>query len=181
MKKTFPKVCLHCEQKFNAPASHRYCSTTCNVAFRLKALKLPPNKCWIWPGAKESAGYGHIRYYGEIYKAHRLSYEAHKGKIPKGQLIRHTCDTPSCCNPNHLLLGTVKDNMRDAIERGSFVFPITIYGEAHHEARFSKKDIPTVRKRFEQGDSMRSIARDYGVSHEAVRKIVRLETWVHVK
>ena len=78
--------------------------------------------CWLWNG--QTKDYGRIYVYGKraLVKCHHLSYEMHKGPIPEGNLIRHTCDIKGCVNPDHLLAGTHKDNMRDAIERGQFVF-----------------------------------------------------------
>lgn len=70
--------------------------------------------CWPWP----SQSYGTIRIDGFIFLAHRLSYEHFKGPIPKGKVVRHTCDFPPCWNPEHLVLGTQAENMRDMVERG---------------------------------------------------------------
>lgn len=76
-------------------------------------------QCWNWTGAK-SKGYGVMSSsFGKApYKAHRLSYELHVGRIPDRMVLRHACDNPSCCNPSHLIPGTQRDNMRDASSRG---------------------------------------------------------------
>jgi len=76
--------------------------------------------CWEWQRATNNIGYGMIRD-NEIQgmrTTHRVSYEIHKGKIPNGRLVLHTCDNPACCNPDHLFLGTHKDNSQDMIEKG---------------------------------------------------------------
>ena len=54
------------------------------------------------------------------YKAHRFVWEQVNGPIPKGMNICHTCDVPSCCNPEHLFLGTQQDNVTDMINKGRF-------------------------------------------------------------
>lgn len=79
------------------------------------------NGCWLWNGKPDE--YGKVWIYGKgLVKTHRVSYEMHKGPIPEGLLVRHTCDIKGCVNPEHLLVGTKKDNAHDAIERGQFVF-----------------------------------------------------------
>lgn len=72
--------------------------------------------CWLWGGMTSRSGYG--IFHGR--PAHRASYELHKGPIPDGLLIRHTCDTPPCVNPDHLLVGTPADNARDMKERARY-------------------------------------------------------------
>ena len=77
--------------------------------------------CWVTDYSPTVHGY--VQIYGENggpkQYLHRLVWEAHNAEpIPEGQVIRHTCDNPSCCNPNHLLIGTMKDNVDDMFERG---------------------------------------------------------------
>lgn len=74
--------------------------------------------CWIWQGGKNNIGYGMIRHDDKMRTTHRVSYEVHKGNIPKGMCVLHSCDNPLCCNPNHLRLGTHKDNTQDMIRKG---------------------------------------------------------------
>jgi hypothetical protein len=75
--------------------------------------------CWNWTGAL-SRGYGILSYkFNKApYKAHRLSYQLNVGEIPEGLVIRHKCDNRKCCNPNHLIAGTQKDNVHDTVTRG---------------------------------------------------------------
>lgn len=77
-------------------------------------IEKSPN-CWIWKGAF-SKGYG-MMFYKKHLKSHRFSYFIHKGNIEKDKLICHTCDNPSCVNPDHLYQGTPQDNMNDKIKR----------------------------------------------------------------
>lgn len=80
--------------------------------------------CIEWTGATvKSNGYEHHRYGrhtsgGKKRLAHRVAYERANGPIPQGLEICHTCDNPLCCNPDHLFLGTHRDNMQDAIRKG---------------------------------------------------------------
>lgn len=74
--------------------------------------------CWEWQGTKFNTGYGQFCVAGLTRSAHRVCFELTKGLIPEGLLVRHTCDNPGCVNPAHLLLGTIKDNTWDMINRG---------------------------------------------------------------
>lgn len=71
------------------------------------------DECWIWTGAKSSSGYGHLNINKKTIKAHRYSYEMFFGKIEHDKIIMHKCDTPLCVNPEHLSVGTKKENSAD--------------------------------------------------------------------
>lgn len=91
------------------------------VLERLERHSIPePNSgCWIWTGSLGKFGYGQIMMPGgKPRRAHKVSYEVHKGPVPQGLDVRHTCDMRCCINPDHLLVGTRKQNMQDAEYRG---------------------------------------------------------------
>lgn len=78
-----------------------------------------PGACWPWIGkSTHPFGYGLVRVNGKTVTAARRIYEVEVGPIPEGQVVRHRCDNPPCCNPAHLELGSVADNNRDTVARG---------------------------------------------------------------
>ena len=79
--------------------------------------------CWLWEGHCSSDGYGSFRVKGRETLTHRFSYLLHKGPIPKGMLVLHSCDRPACVNPAHLFVGTQKDNMQDMLAKGRATRP----------------------------------------------------------
>jgi hypothetical protein len=80
--------------------------------------------CWEWMGASRGkSGYGCLKINKKVVDVHRFSYVLHKGEIPKGLLVCHTCDNRICCNPDHLFLGTHKENHKDAVNKGRITFP----------------------------------------------------------
>lgn len=74
--------------------------------------------CWLWSGHKYRNGYGAIKAFGKMVLTHRFSYELHKGPIPTGMEILHSCDVKHCVNPEHLRAGNHSENMKEASERG---------------------------------------------------------------
>lgn len=85
----------------------------------LKNVKISSN-CWQWIGSKNKQGYGYFAYLGKYERAHRVSFVLFKKPIPDGLIICHSCDNPSCVNPEHLWAGTHKDNVNDCISKKRF-------------------------------------------------------------
>jgi hypothetical protein len=85
--------------------------------FWSKVDPAPSECCWEWTAYKLRDGYGRFRVNKRMVLAHRVAYTLTKGEIPDGLIVRHTCDNPACCNPDHLILGTQADNMVDKVER----------------------------------------------------------------
>lgn len=79
---------------------------------------LKTDGCWSWVGAKHRHGYGQIRVNKKLLAAHRVSWLLHYGQIPDGMCVLHKCDNPECTNPEHLFIGTMKDNSRDMMAKG---------------------------------------------------------------
>lgn len=77
-----------------------------------------PSGCWNWAKSRNKDGYGLKYADGRKHYAHRWMYEQHKGRIPEGHGVLHSCDNPACVNPEHLFTGTQKDNMQDCIRKG---------------------------------------------------------------
>ncbi len=190
--------CGTCSTPFTVPAykirlgKGRYCGKPCyDIAqSRTAADKFWPNvtktdDCWLYLN-RSSSGYGQMKHQGRNIGAHRVSWEIHHGPIPNGSWVLHRCDNPPCVRPEHLFLGTPGDNSRDRNDKGRANhqgYPAHRYvprGEEVEQSRLAESEIPRIRERFASGESMRSIARSHGVTHEAIRKVIRRETWTHV-
>lgn len=85
----------------------------------LRRIRFGLTDCWHWCGPTNHFGYGRFSYRGKATVAHRISYEVFKGEvIPPGMSILHSCDNPSCVNPDHLRVGTYTENRRDCLAKG---------------------------------------------------------------
>lgn len=78
-----------------------------------------PNGCWPFKGSRDKDGYGRVHLpKRKKIPAHRVSWILFEGEIPEKMLVCHSCDNPSCVNPNHLFIGTHQDNMDDCVGKG---------------------------------------------------------------
>lgn len=119
----------------------RKSGTTENLTARLmaKVVKLPgEDGCWEWTGALNDGGYGVMSIGSRgagTDRTHRVSFRLFKGKIPRRLVVRHTCDNRKCFRPDHLVLGTHKQNSDDKWERGRASAPPVHRGLANPRAR----------------------------------------------
>lgn len=130
--------------------------------------------CWLWRGGFSSTGYGAISYQDKQLGAHRVSYELHFGKIPDGMHVCHTCDNRACVNPDHLFLGTVQDNLRDAACKGR-----TAGGMRNGNVRFTKDEILEIRASAKT-TGINEIARQRQASATHISRIVRRLLWKNI-
>jgi hypothetical protein len=145
--------------------------------------------CWECTSHKpDSYGYAVVTINKKRHKLHRYMYELYKGAIPVGLLIRHTCDNRICINPDHLLVGTVADNVKDSIERGRHVkYMVKAVGKRVHRRKkiirlgkpikLTSQDVIEIRQSSIGGSE---IARQYNISRRSVWEIRQRVTWKHI-
>lgn len=151
---------------------------TVEERFWLKVQKT--ESCWLWVGAKDEKGYGTFKVATNNKKmAHRLSYIFCFKTIKKGMEVCHACDNPSCVRPNHLFLGTHKENMRDMVLKGRSA---DRHGEKHPNSRLKNEDVLKIRGLYEKKrGALVSLGKMFGVSPSMVGKIINGKNWTHIK
>lgn len=129
--------------------------------------------CWEWTGTKNLAGYGSFSIKGETIGSHRISYFIRNGEIPKGLCILHKCDNPSCVNPDHLFMGTRKDNMDDKVRKGR-----QSKGEKSVGYRkLEKEQVLEIVELLREGFPVKAICPLYNISKSSVSFIKNGITW----
>lgn len=177
--------CIRCGKEFKVfPSSTRgikCCSRKCRIQsieerFWKHVDKKLDNECWEWKGAKVRGGYGNI---GTIEKknarSHQLSWEIHNGEIPDGMCVCHICDNPICVNPNHLFLGTLRDNAQDMIKKGR---RHDTGGENNGHAKLTWRKVRAIRKRYiPYKITQQKLAKEYGVTTSIISEVINGNTW----
>lgn len=139
-------------------------------------------ECWEWRGAKKPKGYGNVRIEKKYLLAHRVAFELCNGPIPNGFLVCHICDNPSCCNPNHLMLGTVKSNAADMLIKNRQKKPDSAArGVVNGNSKLDDQKVSEIRDCYGRGEKNQyQLASEYGVSQASIASIVNRKTWKHV-
>lgn len=145
--------------------------------FLAKVCPEPNGGCWLWRGQVRADGYGLAWLEGKSRVAHRVAWVLFRGQIDSRLVVCHKCDVPTCVNPDHLFLGTPRDNARDRNEKGRGVL-----GERVHSSKLSEAQVRGIKTALAEGRLyMTELAREYAVSVGTIARIARGLSWRHVK
>lgn len=183
------KNCQRCGREFVRPlscsfkawAERQFCSYRCRFigpdfpeAMELYVERIPESGCWIWMHCF-SQKYPCTRQGDKsAVKAHIASYRHFKGPIPPGLQVCHKCDIPSCINPDHLFLGTAKDNYDDMVRKGR---RRSVRGIDVNTAKLNEDQVLAIRG---ETGTQEEIAKKYKVSQTLISQIRKRKIWRHV-
>lgn len=134
--------------------------------------------CLIWPFAKggnPKFRYGTLYFDGRVHAAHRVSFFLAYGHWPT-PIARHTCDTPACVNPRHIIEGTKLDNSNDMMERKRNRQPS---GERNGNAKLTAETVTRIRAEYPK-HTQQAIADTFGIDQTTVSDIVLRKVWKHI-
>ena len=149
--------------------------------------------CWLWNGARNVAGYGHLFIHGRWMLAHRLAKELADGQpVPAECFVLHRCDTPPCVRPRHLLIGDHHRNMEMMVAAGHSTpgdrHPLRVRperaarGERVGSAKLTAPEVRAIRERYTAGGiTLQALADEYSVARSSIYRTVHSQRWAHVK
>ena len=172
--------------------------------FWSKVDECGPDECWEF-AAVGTDGYGKFWYRGRSVHASRMSYELTHEPVPDDMCVCHKCDNPRCVNPSHLFLGSNRDNSQDMLSKNraaignehwtrkrpekvrrgdqhvSRTNPECLRrGSRHPNSKLNEDAVKAIRQRAESGETLTSLAREFGVTPTTTCSIVKRKTWTHV-
>ena len=135
-------------------------------------------ECWVYPNKPAVNGYIYLSIDNKKTLSHRLFYRLFKGGIPKNSFVLHKCDNKRCCNPEHLFIGTQKDNMQDMISKNRQKFFLK-EGMEHPFRKINIDIVKKIRKEHET-KSFRELAKIYGLGKTTIEQIINKRIWKNV-
>jgi hypothetical protein len=126
--------------------------------------------CWEWTGSRNKYGYGVIGINWKTKLTHRVAYELKNGPIPEGLFVCHHCDNPCCVRPDHLFLGSQKDNMIDMVKKGR-----------EGTSKLKESQVIEIRRLYKTGlFTQQELGNKFGVSHRQIGYIINKKSWSHI-
>lgn len=138
----------------------------------------PNTGCWLWIGELTKKGYGNTNMSTGDYKlrgSHRISYYLHNGPFDYKLCVCHTCDNPSCVNPQHLFLATSPENTEDMRRKGR-----ASKGSHRPTSKLKESDIIDIRNKRQLGKSVIKLSKEYSICRTTVYGILHNKYWAHV-
>lgn len=192
-------ICPQCQQTFPWRRGGIFCSRHCrargtiarSIANLPNPVPLPKrfwatvdmaSDCWEWQGKRYRNGYGGCfvteRGKRKYRLAHRLAWELTYGPIQKGMNVCHHCDNRACCRPEHLFLGTQKQNLADAREKGRLQWTM---GDGRGNTKLTAATVQEIRRRhIQEGLGKRKLSAIYGVANNTIYQIIHYKTWKNI-
>ena len=139
----------------------------------LRNTSIDPSGCWLWKGSKSVAGYGRIKFDDVRWAVHRLMAHINISDVAEDSVVCHRCDNPCCVNPEHLFIGTQKQNVDDRDAKGR---RNQARGERQGSSKLSAEQVLAIRL-----DSRKQsvIAAEYGISRAHVGNLKANRAWKH--
>ncbi len=139
---------------------------------------LYPTECWEWIGAKMTQGYGHMRVNGKNRPSHRILFELEGIVLTSKDCILHKCDNRCCVNPDHLIIGTQRENALDMAQKGRARGPV---GINNANSKLTEENVRVIRNDIALGCTYQELASRFHVSRPTISYLAQGKTWKHVK
>lgn len=149
------------------------------VPFWKRVQRKGAGERWPWTGPLNAGGYGRMFIPGrpprQVASSRVAWVLANRRAIAAGMHVLHSCDTPACCNPQHLRLGTHDENMRDKVNRQR-----TARGAEFPHARLTDERVREMRSLRAAGETIEQLAEKFGVGNATVSRVCSRDRWRHV-
>ncbi len=184
--------CKACWHLFNAKKLSSFNNTrfqwkNCTEDEKLEQVKLRFEKkvikrdgCWGWKGYLNKNRYTSFRFgsdgkgFKERY-GHRISWIIKNGDIPNDKQVCHKCDNPECTNPDHLFLGTIKENHQDKVRKGR-----GNHGSRHGNSKLTEEQVKEIKILYNNGQKVSIIMQKFDASRMNIHRIGKSLAWKHV-